>query len=263
MEPIFKITKFTTNHLLKNKDDYNNTYKSFIISKNGNLNIEIGSEKHLCQSPCIIYLPDNLKYTISSDEDVELWRIDFTTIFFTDFFFEIQQYYSDLNYLNFENKPCFVNIISICEMLDYEYNQKVVNHNILYNLWNSLFVIFKSEQFKKEDVIKSDKNHYFKEFLNLLEDNYKLNPTPEFYSSKLIISARQLNKIVNEFVGKSISNLITARKMIEAKRELMNTNKHISEIGFDLGYTEKSYFSKVFKNYYGITPSELKRQFNI
>ena len=259
MESIFKISKITVHEAI----NYNENFKSFLISKSGHLNLRIGSKEYQYATPFIVYLPENTEFSISEfSHDLELWKIDFTSVFFSDFFFEIQQFYSEFIYLNFENKPCFINIISICNMMDYEFNQSQINHNILYNLWISLFSIFRSEHSKKETIIHSGKNHYFQEFIGLLEENYKYNHSPEFYASKLVISPRQLNKIINDLLGKSILNLITARKMIEAKKEIINTNKHISEIGFELGYTEKSYFSKVFKNYYGITPSELKKQFN-
>jgi AraC-like DNA-binding protein len=56
----------------------------------------------------------------------------------------------------------------------------------------------------------------------------------------------------------SVSEIIEARKLIEAKNLLISTSKTISEIGFDLGYNEKSYFTTVFKKKSGQTPSEFR-----
>ena len=49
-------------------------------------------------------------------------------------------------------------------------------------------------------------------------------------------------------------------ELIEAKNLLAGTGKSIAEIGFELGYNEKSYFSKVFKKKSGQTPSEFREE---
>jgi len=36
---------------------------------------------------------------------------------------------------------------------------------------------------------------------------------------------------------------------------LLTTEKSVSEIGFELGYNEKSYFTRVFRKKTGITPT--------
>ena len=57
---------------------------------------------------------------------------------------------------------------------------------------------------------------------------------------------------------KSVSELIETRKLIEAKNLLIYTDKTVSEIGFELGYNEKAYFTRVFKKRTGQTPTEFK-----
>ena len=61
-------------------------------------------------------------------------------------------------------------------------------------------------------------------------------------------------------MGQSVSEIIETRKLIEAKNLLINTNKTISEIGFEVGYNEKSYFTSVFKKKSGQTPKEFREE---
>lgn len=56
----------------------------------------------------------------------------------------------------------------------------------------------------------------------------------------------------------SVSEIIEPRKLIEAKNLLITSDKTISEIGFELGYNEKAYFTNVFKKKSGVTPSEFR-----
>jgi AraC-like DNA-binding protein len=99
-----------------------------------------------------------------------------------------------------------------------------------------------------------------KNFLNILEENFRRPEGVEFYAGKLFMSARNLNLICNNILHQSVSDMIEMRKLIEAKNLLVSTDKSISEIGFELGYNEKSYFSSVFKKKTGQTPTEFREE---
>lgn len=48
---------------------------------------------------------------------------------------------------------------------------------------------------------------------------------------------------------------------LEAAREfIINTDLNISQIVYSIGFTSRSYFSKIFKEKYGVTPNEFKKQ---
>jgi len=64
--------------------------------------------------------------------------------------------------------------------------------------------------------------------------------------------------ICHQILQQSVSEIIETRKLIEAKNLLMNTDKTISEIGFELGYSDKAYFTNVFKRKSGQTPTEFR-----
>ena len=61
------------------------------------------------------------------------------------------------------------------------------------------------------------------------------------------MSSRNLNIICQNILHQSVSEIIETRKLIEAKNLLISTDKSISEIGFELGYNEKSYFTNCFQ----------------
>lgn len=74
------------------------------------------------------------------------------------------------------------------------------------------------------------------------------------------MSTRNLNLICKGILHQTVSEIIETRKLIEAKNQLTHSNKNISEIGFDLGYNEKSYFTNVFKKRTGQSPSEFRKK---
>jgi AraC-like DNA-binding protein len=99
--------------------------------------------------------------------------------------------------------------------------------------------------------------YYFKylEFENLLETNFRVLKSASAYADLLHISAKHLNRIVQSVIGKSTSEVILERIILEAKRMLIHSDKNFAEIADDLGFDDYSYFSHVFKKKTGKSPS--------
>jgi AraC-like DNA-binding protein len=60
---------------------------------------------------------------------------------------------------------------------------------------------------------------------------------------------------------RSLPKLLNRLRIEKAKQMLLDPRKNISEIGFEVGFTEARYFSKVFKDYVELTPSEYREKF--
>jgi len=121
-------------------------------------------------------------------------------------------------------------------------------------------------RFCVDETISNNKkiNSYsikFRELEILIEENYKAEKSPQFYSSKLFISPKHLNRITKEMVGKTTSDLIIERVLLEAKRMLIHANDNFTEIADDLGYEDYSYFSRLFKNKSGENPSQFQAKY--
>ena len=109
-----------------------------------------------------------------------------------------------------------------------------------------------------DSTIKSSQITTFNNFLKILEENYRRDEGVSFYADKMNMSERNLNIICKSNFQKSVSEIIETRKLIEAKNQLIHSDKSVSEIGYDLGYNEKSYFSRVFHNKLSVTPTQFR-----
>lgn len=96
-------------------------------------------------------------------------------------------------------------------------------------------------------------------FLVLLENHYKTNRQASFYARELNLSPKRLNQILKEQIGKTITQLLQDRVIMEAQRQLYQGQKSIKEIGIDLGFSDKSYFSRFFKKHTGTSPEGFKK----
>ena len=81
------------------------------------------------------------------------------------------------------------------------------------------------------------------------------------YAAALSISTGHLSRLCRAASGRSASAYIEARVMEEACRLLAFTALPVSEIGYRLGYSDPSYFSKRYRIARQQTPSEYRAQF--
>lgn len=70
----------------------------------------------------------------------------------------------------------------------------------------------------------------------------------------LNLTPKALAKITKTHFNKTLTELISERIIIEAKRELYLTNKVDKEIAYELGYEDEHYFSSFLKNNADVSP---------
>ncbi|MEZ4804719.1 MAG: helix-turn-helix domain-containing protein [Bacteroidia bacterium] len=87
-----------------------------------------------------------------------------------------------------------------------------------------------------------------------IEKDFKTKHSASDYAKTLNISSKALAKITKAHFNKTLTDLISERIIIEAKRELYLTNKTVKEIAYELGYQDEYYFSRFFKTNADISP---------
>jgi|SRR6185312_3141182 len=91
-------------------------------------------------------------------------------------------------------------------------------------------------------------------FEELLDRKFKTMKSAGEYASELSITEKHLNRIVRACLNKTTTEMIAERIILEAKRMLVQAKYNVEEIGTELGYADKSYFSRFFKKNAGDTP---------
>ncbi len=78
------------------------------------------------------------------------------------------------------------------------------------------------------------------------------------YAGPLGISAGQLSRLCREVLGVSALDVIHARVVHEAERELVYSILSVKQIAALLGYADEAYFGRFFKKQTGHTPTEFR-----
>ena len=87
-----------------------------------------------------------------------------------------------------------------------------------------------------------------------IEAHFKSKHSASDYADLLNITPKALAKMTKSYFNKTLTDLISERIVIEAKRELYMSNKSVKEIAYELGYEDEHYFSRFFKNNADVSP---------
>ncbi len=101
---------------------------------------------------------------------------------------------------------------------------------------------------------------HFHRFIKLLDEKYIQQKNASFYASELAMTTKHLHRICLACTGKSTSQLIAERLILEAKRKLVSDSKSIQEIADELGFENYPYFHLFFKKHAGETPKEFRKR---
>ena len=116
--------------------------------------------------------------------------------------------------------------------------------------------IYKSqENFAAIDTKQAD---IVRDFNFLVEQHFKEKHTVTEYATLLNKSPKTLSNLFKKLSDKTPLQMIQARIMLEARRLLRYSDKPVSEIGYDTGFSDVQSFSRFFKKHEGVSPSEFR-----
>ncbi len=102
---------------------------------------------------------------------------------------------------------------------------------------------------------------FIKKILQCIEDNLdNENFSVEDLAKNAGLSRSMLHRKLKKLRGKSASDLITKIRLTRAKELLEQDVATASEIAYQVGFSSPSYFNKVFKKHYNISPGEVRRK---
>lgn len=93
-----------------------------------------------------------------------------------------------------------------------------------------------------------------------LEGHFRDKKTLAFYARELGVSTQRLNAAYKLRAGRTASEVLHDRILIEAKRCLLYTEMTVAEIGHSIGYDDPAYFNRFFSQRVGIPPGSYRAE---
>jgi AraC family transcriptional activator of pobA len=87
-------------------------------------------------------------------------------------------------------------------------------------------------------------------------------PSVAYCANELNLSVNYFGDLIKKETGKSAHEYIQLKLIDVAKQRIYDTNKSVSEIAYELGFKYPQHFTRVFKQYVGISPLEYRSSLN-
>ncbi|CAM4110896.1 AraC family transcriptional regulator [Zobellia roscoffensis] len=225
-------------------------------------------KKYDVKKNTVLFVTKDQVHAFDDNEDVQGWLIHFNESFFkhtdVDMFLKF-------NIFHMLDKPCYTiekGVLSVASTYitliqrELEQRDRFGYEDIIRFLLKSFLIQLERIHQKNDSEpiqLNSLYERQFFEFKELIEKHFKEGLSVADYAGLLHISSKTLATLSNSVVGKSPSQVIAERTILEAKRLVRFTGLQINEIAFRLGFEDASYFVKYFKRHLGRSPKSYRQ----
>ena len=125
----------------------------------------------------------------------------------------------------------------------------------------SLILHFLQICFNNHNENKYKASSCVSEAIQYINDNVAYNITLSQLSEALFVTKNHLCKQFKKTTGLTISEYIKLRRISIAKKKLQFSDMSVSDVSLACGFSNFSYFSKLFRKYEGITPTQYRNKY--
>lgn len=116
----------------------------------------------------------------------------------------------------------------------------------------------KEEEVYNFSLESSEKQNIVKEIINYMNSNYMNDISLDKISKNMYLSPVYISKIFKEEIGESPINHLIKIRLSKAEELLKDNTIPIKVVAQRVGYNDAYHFSKLFKKYYGVSPSAFR-----
>jgi AraC-like DNA-binding protein len=230
---------------------------------------EIDFVSHPILSPSVHFLRPGQVHLINRGEDYKGYLVIFSEDFFNLRFQNLEVIPGYPLVSNLENGPIlqlnggqFAQFNQIIENIEHELQTFDTDSEEVIVSYLRIFFLKLRQNFEKMTTTKHEAKGTMKklvyEFNQMVNKYYGQIHQVKEYAEIMGESPIQLNRAVKSVTGKTASDLVIERLILEAKRLLMYSDLSNKEVAYKLNYEDPSYFTRIFRRKTGLTPSEFR-----
>lgn len=136
-------------------------------------------------------------------------------------------------------------------------NTEFQTRNILSETWLLLLEDIHIN-YKAEKMLKSEQTDRIRSMLSFIHNHYRERITIERIADAAGVSEREAARCFRKNLNQSPIEYLLSYRLNEAKKLLLSSDLPITEICYQCGFSESSYFGKIFRRTYGVTPREYR-----
>jgi AraC-like DNA-binding protein len=124
----------------------------------------------------------------------------------------------------------------------------------------ALLAVFLALYYRRINAINEEmKNQVLVRLQQYLQEHFREKITLEDFCRVYNYPDKRVQRIFRNHYDATFANVILQKRMEEAKRLLETTDKNVTEVCFEVGFNDASYFTKSFKAFFGLLPKDVKK----
>lgn len=149
----------------------------------------------------------------------------------------------------------------VLKLLYQEFARPDFSKMVISSLLYVFFEVLQRKYYDQQTQITAIGAHVlvFDKFRALVEKHFSTEHQVSFYAAALCITPHYLNEAVKKAAGKTASEFIKERIILEAKRMLVQSHIPVGRIADELGFQDFSYFSRHFKKHNALSPEQYRK----
>jgi AraC family transcriptional activator of pobA len=149
-------------------------------------------------------------------------------------------------------------------MLAREFRMADTGHRLALNGWLQVLLgnvqRFAHRQASSADPAVGQERLLLEQFFALIERRVRNGHKVDQYATALRVSPSRLRRACQALTGRSPMQLVHARILLEAKRQLHYTDRAVHTIATELGFEDAAYFTRFFSRRAGVSPRVFRQR---
>lgn len=188
----------------------------------------------------------------------------------------VKSYYPDIDSITFicnslleaNKSEKYTRLKGMLKEIDYIYNEKkdgyiLKSYSLVFDILFELVTNFSINKPPKENI-KSKKNlDRLTKIVDYIKENIRSDLTLDMVAENFNFTPQYLSNYFKKYMGISYKKYLITLRLESAYKELVNTDLSIVNIAIDNGFPDSKAFNKIFKEVYGASPMEYRKNFKI
>lgn len=229
----------------------------------GSLCVQLDGKKYELQRNDVILINAGLSHCIQSNDEVLYCRVLISYKILADSI-------GDGNYIFYCNSVSdrvhsYVGVQEIMQRIVYSFAQKqrkteCLRIGLVYELMDLLVEYFRKDVDNSLPQKTQMANEQIQTIMNYVNINFNRSISLRGLAEQMYSSTSTLSRIFKKHTGIYFADYVNQVRLNYAVRELVETDKPITKIAVDCGFSNPSVFSKAFAGMYQMSPSAYRKQ---
>lgn len=238
----------------------------------GTIDVGVENEIYTLEEKEIEIINTNEVYSIKSADPTNLVLVlNIDPNFFQRYYDDAKEifFYTDSSKGNTQNDEKYYKLREYISILLYEVTSKLddyedkIEENLLemmYHLLNNFHYLYYEGENLRDDEEQLERYHRIVKYLS---NNYMNKVSLQDIAEQEFLSSQYLSYKIKSILGQGFNEYLNQIRVEESTKLLIDTNKNISEVADEVGFSHVRYYNKHFKLHYKLTPLQYRKKYKL